>query len=271
MAQCIANRRNCDQCQYRYKKGDPRYQDQGKCPQCGAPRARCKRPANKNFTVCKAHGGGSPIQGRPGGFGNAPHLFSRKDSLPHRLIERYQQALNDPELESLEKDLALSEAIIQDITSRLYQGETGQLWQELKSTKILYQQTQKALMRDPDSPELQDQLRSYHQRLMELIDQGSSDYMHHTDLLRWLEQKRKLVLTEFERKAKLGEMVHAEKFLAFTQAIGVIISAHIQNEDIITAIEEKTRRMLMPSTSDHRAKDEKRYTIRQPKEYLIER
>src|ERR671916_1968189 len=97
---------------------------------CGAKTRNgtsCRREPCRNGR-CPNHGGKSL-----GGIAS-PRLthgrYSR--SLPAQLAARYTAAQHDPELLSLRDELALLDARIADVLSRVDSGESGQLWQHLR-------------------------------------------------------------------------------------------------------------------------------------------
>jgi hypothetical protein len=76
---------------------------------------RCKRHAAKGLNVCSMHGGKS-LRGV-----DSPRFKTGRHSkyLPDRLVERYEEALNDAELTRLDDEIALVDARLQDVLERL--------------------------------------------------------------------------------------------------------------------------------------------------------
>ena len=72
---------------------------------------RCRKPAMKGRTVCRAHGGATPR-----GIAS-PHFRHGRWSkdLPAQLAVRYDEALSDPELLSLRDEVALVDAQISTV------------------------------------------------------------------------------------------------------------------------------------------------------------
>jgi len=132
---CSANIRTCPTkrggCGYRYQKGDAKWQEGGKCPQCGFSR-RCQNPPETaiNIDVCWMHGAGSHKRGTITPARLSPSSQS-KVWLPPRMADTYESAIKDPKIREYDSDLALLKSIEIDLRQRLDTGESGQAWREI--------------------------------------------------------------------------------------------------------------------------------------------
>jgi hypothetical protein len=97
-------------------------------PQCGA-RTRagtpCARHPVPGATRCKLHGGLSPRGIASPTFKHGRH--SRH--LPTRLAARYQAAMTDPQLLELRSEVALMDARVDDLLSRIAAGNSADAWE----------------------------------------------------------------------------------------------------------------------------------------------
>ena len=91
-------------------------------------RDRCKRGAMAGRSVCYNHGGASPVGAASPQFKNGRY----SKFLPERLRDRYQEAQRDPEILVLRDEVALADARLADLLTRVDAGESGALWKEVK-------------------------------------------------------------------------------------------------------------------------------------------
>jgi hypothetical protein len=98
---------------------------------CGARNRQgepCQRWALAGRNRCRLHGGKTLVGTASANFRSG--RYSRY--LPGRLQERYEQAEADPELLSLKSEVALVDARLADLLSRVDTGESGQRWADLR-------------------------------------------------------------------------------------------------------------------------------------------
>ena len=93
----------------------------------GAP---CRQPGTGAGGRCRLHGGASLSGAASPSFRHG--RYSR--FLPARLLDRYVAAQTDPERLSLLAQLALLDARLSNVLSRVDSGETGGTWRALRQT-----------------------------------------------------------------------------------------------------------------------------------------
>ena len=128
---CTANLKNCSPkrggCGYRYLKTDTKWQEGGKCPQCGMDR-RCQWPVrpdlNGGKTICRVHGMGSYRQGRVGR--RPPKL-----DIPSNVLERAKQREGDPTLLEMRVQIGALVNRSEEIMQKIDIGESSKSWQDL--------------------------------------------------------------------------------------------------------------------------------------------
>ncbi len=128
---CTANLKNCPPkrggCGYHYLKTDAKWQDGGKCPQCGMDR-RCTWPVrpdlNGGQTICRMHGKGSYRKGR---VGRRPP----KIDIPSNVLERAKQREGDPQLLEMRVQIAHLCNRAEEIMQKIDKGESDQAWRDL--------------------------------------------------------------------------------------------------------------------------------------------
>jgi hypothetical protein len=101
---------------------------------------QCRLPAVTGMEVCRFHGGLTP-RGPV-----SPHFKSGKYSkfLPTRMLARYREAERDPELTSLRSELALVDARLMDLLTRVHSGESGVVWLALRTAHRAFKVAQRA-------------------------------------------------------------------------------------------------------------------------------
>jgi hypothetical protein len=201
MPQCKARTKTCRKCEHRYSKDE---YELWECPECGEPR-QCQRPANTGYEVCQVHGGGSPHKGRfPG---NPPKKGKpRRYHLPTGLIERYETALEDPDLLSLRDDLAVVEARIGTLLENINELVPGDTWDKLQKEWSDFQDAQ--ALADTEA------MKASLHKIGKLITKGHGEWARWREVATTQEHRRKLTETEATRLHKLHQMITVERALA---------------------------------------------------------
>ena len=194
--------------------------------ECGAKKKNgtpCRMSAMPNGR-CRLHGGKS-LAGMA-----SPTFRSGKYSryLPARMAARYEEAASDPALLELRSDIALVDARLADLISRVDTGESGALWAQLQQARIDLM----AYRRAGDTVKIAEALNL----LLELVGQGHADYRAWAEVGGVLEQRRRLVESERKRLVEMQQTLTVEKAMLLIGAIGGIIKAHVHDRAILSAI-----------------------------------
>lgn len=148
---------------------------------------RCRRPAMVGSNVCYHHGGKTPR-----GLAHPSTKTGRYSKyLPARLAERYESALNDPDLISLRDEIALTDADI------------GRLL---------------ALV-DDDIPDGLDP--------KETLAWRRAQRQNRAEIHQLIENRRKLVETERRRLIDLQQMMTVEQAMLLLSAVESVVNAHV--------------------------------------------
>jgi hypothetical protein len=194
----------------------------------------CENWVVRGRTRCRIHGGKSLV-------GTAcPHYRSGRYSeyVPERLRARYEQAQDDPDLLSLRSEVALVDARLIDLLSRVDSGESGQLWADLKRAH----QEFTAAKRGKDVARMQVTLT----RVEYLIDSAVQDHQAWAEIGALIEQRRKLTESEAKRQRELQQMLTTEEALAMIRRLIDILTVHIPDRKILSAIIVDLQRMAGP-------------------------
>lgn len=173
---------------------------------------------------CRLHGGKTP-----GGIAS-PHYSTGRYSkhLPTRLQARYEAAAGDSELLALRDDIALTDARLSDLLTRVDTGESGALWARLQELRLEVI----ACKRAGDTVKMAEALNA----LLDLIGQAHTDYRAWGEIAAVLEQRRRLVESERKRLTDMQQTLTVEKAMLLIGAIGGIIKAHVQDRQTLASI-----------------------------------
>lgn len=193
---------------------------------CGAKNrdgTPCKTWAMPNGR-CRMHGGKSLA-------GPASPMFKTgrySKVLPGRLLARYQEAAQDEELLALREDVALIDARLADVLSRVDTGETGASWQAARAgLKVV-----RRAIGDNDPVALRKGLAA----LGDAIDQGAADYAAWGEIGRLLEQRQRLAESERRRLVEMQQMLTAEQAMTFLAAVLDSVRQHVTDRKVLAAV-----------------------------------
>lgn len=173
----------------------------------------------------------------------SPHFKHGKYSkyMPARLLEQYGQSQTDSELLAAREDIALVDARIADVLGRVDTGESGHLWREVRSAyKILVQ-----AMRSQDTEAMSMALRE----LDQLINRGNTDYAAWNEVLRLLDQRRRLVESERKRLVDMQQMITAERAMTLVALVVEAIRKNVTDRQTLAAIERDLGTIIGPPAS----------------------
>lgn len=188
------------------------------------------------MTVCAMHGGKTPS-----GLAS-PHFKTGRysKSLPVRLVERYQSALQDEELLALHHEIALLDTRLADLLSRVDTGESGAAWALAgKAYRDL-----KAAMSAVKIAEAQDAMLT----LETILGEAATDYSAWLEIQELVQQRRALVTAEAKRQIDARNMITSEQALVFVGAIAGIIKARINDPTLLAAIQADINDILVQRT-----------------------
>jgi hypothetical protein len=184
----------------------------------------CERSPIRGRTRCRLHGGKTLV-----GTACAHYRSGRySEYVPEQLRAHYERAEADAELLSLRGEVALTDARLTELLSRVQTGESGALWADLKKAYREFQ----AAKHGKDVTRMQIALM----RVEYLIDGAVQDHDAWTEIGDLIEQRRKLTESEFKRMVALGEMMTKAEALALVHRLIDILTVHIPDKKILSAI-----------------------------------
>jgi hypothetical protein len=184
----------------------------------------CQKWAIQGRTRCRLHGGRTPMAQASGTYKSG--RYSR--FLPARLLARYRDAERDPELTSLRSELALVDARLADVLSRVDTGESSARWWALLKAHRAFRHAKAS----GDEPKMQEALAA-----LELhLEGGTHDYQAWETITELIEQRRKLADSETRRLATLQQMLSAEQAMLLVGVVVDIIARHITDRQVLAQI-----------------------------------
>jgi hypothetical protein len=247
---------------------------------CGAkirlsdPPRYCTRYPKKNGNGrCKNHGGDSPA----GGILH-PAWKTGKFSkyLPAPIAARVSESFNSPELLSLRTESALLDARFTMLMERLHTGESGSLWKSLTEAWSEFQDANRRIrtgrekmqaihVEDPDAErktrQCQDQINDAQKAAADsmteigrLIAQGHQDETSWRELIDLSHEVVGVKRAEFDRLAKLRQLMTAEEVLALVYGLQMAVAEVVTDPKQRSQIGQRFLQ-LMPASSNSPAGD----------------
>lgn len=130
----------------------------------------------------------------------------RSKYLPKRLLADYHASLNDPEKLALDAELAVIDARMNDVLSRVDSGESSRLWGELRAT---YKELETA-RKIGDTAGLQLALLA----LGDLIKAGHADWAAWADVRSLIRERKGLVESERKRLVEMQQVIAVDQAMA---------------------------------------------------------
>jgi hypothetical protein len=148
----------------------------------------------------------------------------------------YEKGVHDRELLNMREDVALVDARVADLLSRVDTGEAGKIW---TLALTAYQEMQIAI-RNNDTVKGAEA----NTELGALLRKGQNDYRAWDEVGRALEQKRKLIESEQKRQAQEKFLVPITELGLVVQALAAAVRMHVRDVGILQAINADWHRLL---------------------------
>lgn len=182
---------------------------------------------------CKLHGGKS-LRGIMATDQRAGLKYSKY--MPSRLLDRYQDAISDPDILELKHEIALTDGRLADLLTRVDTGESGRIWQKLYKE---WAELETAVMEKDQKKQ-----RESIQLIGSLIKQGHNDYAAWREIQDTVDQRRKLVESERKRLVETQQFITAEQAMVLFAAMSAIIKQHVTDERTRRAISEEITTLI---------------------------
>lgn len=180
---------------------------------------------------CRMHGGKSLAGPASGTWVDGRH----SKILPKRLIDDYHAGRCDPDKLALEDELALLDARINDLLSRVDSGESGQLWKDLAKAVAAFEGAKRAGDRVG--------VVTATQAMVGLVKHGHDDAAAWQDVVGLIERRRRLVESERKRLVEAQQMIGADQALAMMGILVESVRQHVTDPAALRAVVDTFARL----------------------------
>ena len=185
---------------------------------------RCKAKAMRGKRVCYHHGGRTPS-----GFAFPHHKTGRHSKdLPARLLARYETAISDPDLLELRDEIAVTDARLSDVLTRVDRGESGQMWRELKTRWDAHLNARAEGDMEAERATLDE--------MGNLIQRGMADDAAWGEAMRLIDQRRRLVESERKRRVELQQVLTADQAMVMVTTLIDAVRRNVKDQKTLSAI-----------------------------------
>ena len=191
----------------------------------------CKKWAMPNGR-CRLHGG---LQ--PNGLASPNFKDGRYSKyLPARLAGKYLEAQNDPELLNLAGEIGLVEARIAELLEGVDRDAVGRVWAKIRAT---YDDLDLAMKTGDSNGTIACMVE-----LGKLTRTGNRDYYAWEEIVKLIEQRRKLVDSERKRRVDMQNMITADRAMLLVSAIVGVIRDNVADRKVLTRISNEIGKLI---------------------------
>lgn len=206
---------------------------------------------------CYMHGGATPAgvacaNFKDGSRSKEAHLFH----LPRRMAEEYKLGTNDPDILSMDADIALLFARQCDVLSRVDTGESGEMWASLlgslKEVARCRKAVQEALYhQDPvEIKQAGKDLSEVLESIESLAQAGVSDYAAWREVKDLSERIRKARETEIKRRVQQQEMITQQRLDMTLGKVLLVLRSHILDRKMLGDVSADLRRVVAAAAGE---------------------
>jgi len=194
----------------------------------GEPCERSPMPNGK----CWLHGGATP-----NGLASPNTTHGRYSKyLPARLAGKYLEAQNDPELLNLAGEIGLVEARIAELLEGVDRDAVGRVWAKIRAT---YDDLDLAMKTGDSNGTIACMVE-----LGKLTRTGNRDYYAWEEIVKLIEQRRKLVDSERKRRVDMQNMITADRAMLLVSAIVGVIRDNVADRKVLTRISNEIGKLI---------------------------
>ena len=139
--------------------------------------------------------------------------------LPKRMLPRYLESRDDPDLLNLRWEVGLIDARIADLLGRVDSGEAGTMWGKLDELRLRFEQAQMKGRTRVSADAVQE--------MMILVGRGASDFAAWDEVVGLVEKRRRLVESERKRMVEMHQMVAVERALVMVDQLARSVREHV--------------------------------------------
>ena len=193
---------------------------------------KCKNPAVTGSTKCRLHGGKSP---RGVNAGNFKHGKWSKH-MPSELLDKYQEALEDEQLNTTRQSVALLDALIGDMLPNLDTGDSGKAWERMKALVIDCRLAYKT--------ESYGSLEKALDAMEDIANRRILHYETHKEIRATLDDRRKHVESEQKLLLMSEHAVSVEQVMLLMSQVLHVISTVVTDREQKYVIADEIQRLI---------------------------
>lgn len=205
---------------------------------CGAKRKNGKGACGSTILIgktgrCAMHGGLTPS-----GLAS-PNLRTGRHSkyLPVGLYEKFAEAHADPLLFELRSEVALVDARIGELLTRIGKNDSTELWKRLEDgfdtlNKTIMSGDKTIMSGDSDAQAVVNALRA----LGKIINDGIGDWAAWKEITVQIEQRRRLVESERLHQKQMQQLVSVDQMMLLAGALLASVKTHVTDRKALSAI-----------------------------------
>jgi hypothetical protein len=152
--------------------------------------------------------------------------------LPARMLPRYLESQDDPELLNLRWEVALIDSRIADLLTRVDSGEAGNMWAQLDTIRRHFEEAQLKGNRVRSAAAVKE--------VMSLIAQGAADFAAWDQITDLIERRRRLVESERKRLVEMHQVVKLDNAMTLIHQLSQSVRGHV-----VANCEGRTARVIL--------------------------
>jgi len=156
--------------------------------------------------------------------------------MPERLLARYQESQEDPDILSHQDDLALVDARIADLLGRTEEGEAGGLWRGMRAS---FHSLQVAINQKNAVSVL-----GILATMDSILEQGEQGWAAWDEIKSMLELRRRLAEGERKRLVEMQHVVKVEEVATLVMVIADIIRRNVDDPRVQMKVITELNRIL---------------------------
>jgi hypothetical protein len=215
-------------------------------PRCGARNRQgepCRNAPSMGRSRCRFHGGHTPVGAAHPRFRTG--RYSRY--LPRRLAERFQELLRDPHLLSLNREIALVDARLEQLLARTQTTESAASWEMLHNAK-------ESLVAARARGDVEG-VKTALSLILEVVDRGQDDASAWDQIRAAIHDRRLLVASESKRLLDGRHSVSLDNVAALMTVIGNAIKLAVPDVAVRRTLIRELSQLTAHSGFGHPAPD----------------
>lgn len=191
---------------------------------------------------CYRHGGASLAGVASGTFKTGRY----SKYMPARLLDRYTEAISDPELLALRDDIGLLDTRLGQVVNALETGESRESWAVLMSLVSSLEEQWQKLLDDGEPP---DEMERTIEQIGQVARHGLSEGHVWSEIRGLLKERAGLVAGEQKRLVEMQQYVTATQAMGFVASVMSSVRSHVSDRRALAAISaDLTRLSLRPGS-----------------------